>query len=463
MKTGFSKGLEWGWLLMGALTLLSASESWARGEITEMITESRPATPSSYVKNGVAYQWGLGNDVLIRGFVYQGKRYDYQRLADRVVVRRVDNPRARGERCSVFVETAGANLSYAPSYPPTTNAQGNCDMAAIISGDVVNLGALDVFSNAGERPDSVKNIERVDLIVSQGLKAAPSGALDQSGHVVIEKSGNNPVRMAAITALDANGDPAAYGPLVYVHSIHADSSQLRYGLVAPERELDFLATEDSDQPGRLAYSNSHHESMGMAFVSQAELGLAVGQKYYGFSIFPSDVDPSVHRLTDPSTFPRDSRDTQLTDPGDADFFAGFAVELEKSQPPVARDDSARTTPGVAVDVDLLANDSDPDGQGLTVTFISQPQHGSVVVTDGVATYRPNDDFNGTEIVDYRVEDASGDSATAKLVISVPAVLQGASSRIETGLRGHGAGSFDLLGLALLGGLVSLRRKRPGRA
>ncbi len=458
MKTGFSKhGLEWGWLLIGALSLLSTGESWARGEITQMITESRPATPSSYVKNGVVYQWGGGSDVLIRGFVYQGKRYDYQRLADRVVVRRVDNARARGERCSVFVETTGASLSYAPSYPPTTNAQGNCDMAAIISGEVVNLGALDVFSNAGERPDSIKNIERVDLIVSHGLKAASADGLAQSGHVVIEKSGNNPVQMAAITALDANGDPAAYGPLVYIHNIYADSSQLRYGLVAPDRQLDFLATEDSEQGGRLAYTTSHHESMGMVFVSQKELGLSAGQVYYGFSVFPSDVDPAVHRLTDPATFPRDSRDTQLTDPGDADFFAGFSVALTPDQPPVARDDSARTQPGVSVDVDLLANDSDPDGQGLTVTSISQPQHGAVVVTGGVASYRPDDDFNGTEVLVYRVEDGSGDSATAKLIISVPSVQDDYSGRIETGLRGHGAGGLGPLWLLLLGFVRRFRK------
>lgn len=452
-------GLKWGALLLSSSMVLSAHTGWARGEITQMLTHERPATPSQYVKDGVVYQWGQGNDVIIDGFVYQGRTYDYQRLADRVEVKRVDNSRAHGNRCSVFVETVSASLQYAPSYPSTSNAQGNCDMASLIGGNVINMGALDVFSNAGQRPDSIKNIERVDFIVDKGLHAAASAlGLQRAGHVVIEKSGNNPVQMAAITALDANGEPAAYGPLIRINNIYTSGDKLRYGLVAPERDLDFLATENRETPSRLAYSSASREPLGMVFVSQATLGLADGQHYYGFSVFPSDVDPAIHTLTDPSTFPRDSKDTQLNDPGDADFFAAFALGETSNQPPQAQDDFAQTTPGVSVDIDLLANDRDPDGDVLTVSLLTPPQHGAVNLVDGLASYTPDPDFFGKEVLTYQLDDGFGGQDTAQLTISVPKVKDEASGRITTGLQGHGAGSFDWLLLASLGLLARMRRR-----
>ncbi len=452
-------GLKWAALLLSSSMVLSAQTGWARGEITQMLTHERNATPSRYVKNGVVYQWGQGKDVIIDGFVYQGRNYDYQRLANRVEVKRVDNPRAHGNRCSVFAQTAGASLSYAPSYPATDNAQGNCDMASLIGGNVINIGALDVFSNAGERPDSIKNIERVDFIVDKGLHAAASvQGLQQAGHVVIEKSGNNPVQMAAITALDDNGEPAAYGPLVRINNIYAGADELRYGLVAPERDLDFLATENSVTPSRLAYSTSSREPLGMVFVSQAELGLTDGQRYYGFSIFPSDVDPAIHTLTDPATFPQDSKDTELNDPGDADFFAAFALGDSGNHPPVAQDDFAQTSPGVSVDIDLLVNDTDPDGDALTVSLLTPPQHGTVSLTDGVVTYTPDSGFTGKETLTYQIDDGFGGQDTAQLLISVPKVKDAASGRIATGLQGHGAGSFDGWLLLSLGALAWRRRR-----
>ena len=51
-----------------------------------------------------------------------------------------------------------------------------------------------------------------------------------------------------------------------------------------------------------------------------------------------------------------------------------------NHPPVAQDDTATTAGrGTAVTVDVLANDSDPDGDPLTVTSVTQPAYGSVVV------------------------------------------------------------------------------------
>ena len=64
--------------------------------------------------------------------------------------------------------------------------------------------------------------------------------------------------------------------------------------------------------------------------------------------------------------------------------------------PVAVDDSATTDENMAVTVDVLANDSDVDGDGLTVDGVIQPSNGTVTVTNNGTdvTYTPDADFHG---------------------------------------------------------------------
>ena len=59
-------------------------------------------------------------------------------------------------------------------------------------------------------------------------------------------------------------------------------------------------------------------------------------------------------------------------------------------PPKADDDAAKTDEGKAVEVNVLSNDSDPDGDPLTVESYTQPRHGKVTCTaDGRCTYTPD--------------------------------------------------------------------------
>src|SRR5262249_58009895 len=60
-----------------------------------------------------------------------------------------------------------------------------------------------------------------------------------------------------------------------------------------------------------------------------------------------------------------------------------------NRPPVARPDRARTNEDTAVTIAVLANDTDPDGNTLTVSAVTQPGHRTAVVNaDGTATYTP---------------------------------------------------------------------------
>src|SRR5262249_31334165 len=90
-----------------------------------------------------------------------------------------------------------------------------------------------------------------------------------------------------------------------------------------------------------------------------------------------------------------------------------------NHPPLAADDSATAAYNGPVTINVLANDSDPDGDALTVTEVSLPAHGSAVINaDGTLTYTSNPDFSGTDTFSYTVSDGQGGTASAIVTVTV---------------------------------------------
>ena len=75
--------------------------------------------------------------------------------------------------------------------------------------------------------------------------------------------------------------------------------------------------------------------------------------------------------------------------------------------PVANDDSAQTTPGHAVAVPVLANDSDVDDQNLTPRVVSAANGSATANADGTVTFAPASGFAGTTTFEYSAVDAAG--------------------------------------------------------
>ena len=72
-----------------------------------------------------------------------------------------------------------------------------------------------------------------------------------------------------------------------------------------------------------------------------------------------------------------------------------------------------------VRIAVLANDSDPDGDPLTVTATTRPAHGSVVINaDRTVTYTPSARFIGTDTFRYTVSDGRGGTTTATVTVTV---------------------------------------------
>jgi len=86
---------------------------------------------------------------------------------------------------------------------------------------------------------------------------------------------------------------------------------------------------------------------------------------------------------------------------------------------VAANDAASTVTGRQVQVSVLANDTDSDGDTLTVLAAGPPGHGSVVVnTNGTVTYTPTAGFTGTDAFAYTVSDGRGGNAFGTVTVQV---------------------------------------------
>ena len=73
-------------------------------------------------------------------------------------------------------------------------------------------------------------------------------------------------------------------------------------------------------------------------------------------------------------------------------------------------------------LELLHNDTDPEGGAPRPVSFTQPAHGTLMRTArGTLSYAPDADFNGVDTFVYTVADAGGDVASARAVLDVEAV------------------------------------------
>ncbi|MDN2661677.1 cadherin-like domain-containing protein, partial [Neptunomonas sp. CHC150] len=84
-------------------------------------------------------------------------------------------------------------------------------------------------------------------------------------------------------------------------------------------------------------------------------------------------------------------------------------------------ESATTDEDTPVTVDVLANDSDVDGDTLTVDFATAANGTVAINPDGTITYTPNANFTGSDTITYTVTDGNGGTATATVAVTINAV------------------------------------------
>jgi len=118
----------------------------------------------------------------------------------------------------------------------------------------------------------------------------------------------------------------------------------------------------------------------------------------------------------------DSFDYEACDPENACGTATVNVTVDPAPngPPTANDDAATTTEGQAITIPVLANDTDPEGEALSIGSFGQGADGTVTDNgDGTLTYSPNAGFSGADSFGYQACDPHGacDSATVTVTVT----------------------------------------------
>ncbi len=180
---------------------------------------------------------------------------------------------------------------------------------------------------------------------------------------------------------------------------------------------DPLAADDSaSTPPGIAVSvpvlvNDHDPDgtpLEIASVTQPATGGAVTFTPGGGLVFTPEPG-----FTGPATFTY-----TVQDPQGAAATANVTVNVDAAAP-TAVADVASTSPDVPVIIDVLANDVEPGEEALVVTGTTLPANGSVTeLPDSTVRYTPDPGFTGIDSFTYTIENASGLTDTAIVLVSV---------------------------------------------
>jgi hypothetical protein len=110
----------------------------------------------------------------------------------------------------------------------------------------------------------------------------------------------------------------------------------------------------------------------------------------------------------------------------------LTVKAPPNRPPDAVDDSATTQQDTPVTINVLSNDTDQDGDRLSVTNVSDPPHGSVTNNGTSVTYTPDGGYTGTDTFTYTISDGNGGSDTARVTVEVVPTPSAGEKKVEGG-------------------------------
>ncbi|MCP5098571.1 MAG: tandem-95 repeat protein [Chloroflexi bacterium] len=178
--------------------------------------------------------------------------------------------------------------------------------------------------------------------------------------------------------------------------------------VANDQNLD--TDEDTALPITLTASDDDNDALTYSVLSQPSNGTLSG------------AAPNLTYSPDADFNGSDSFTFQVNDGlVDSNVATVDIIVNPNDDAPVALDDSATTNEDTAVTIDVLFNDSDGDGDSLTIDSVTDPANGTVVNNGTDVTYTPDADFNGSDSFTYTISDGNGGTATATVTVTVNAV------------------------------------------
>ncbi|MHB9068390.1 MAG: RHS repeat-associated core domain-containing protein [Pirellulaceae bacterium] len=172
----------------------------------------------------------------------------------------------------------------------------------------------------------------------------------------------------------------------------------------PDFEVTWSGSDDANGSGIASFDVFVSDNGGPFTVWQqgtsATSATFAGQRQHTYAFYTTAVDHVGHREAVPLT-----ADTQ--------------TQVIDNRAPVAIDDPVSATENLVTIVDPLSNDTDLDGDPLSVRVVDGPSHGILTPnTDGTFTYLPDLNFNREDMFRYVADDGTVDSNIATVMITV---------------------------------------------
>ena len=209
---------------------------------------------------------------------------------------------------------------------------------------------------------------------------------DESGNIYVAKKSGEILKLSDSIAVSANTAPVATGGIASTHP----GEPVNIALMASDVDNDPLTYVIVTPP---AHGTLSAASANVTYTPAAGFSGADG---FTFKVHDGAVESNV---------------------------ASVAITVGNGNTdPVAVNDNAQTRKNIAVTVLVLANDTDADGDALTVTGVSTPARGTAsIVNNGAAVrYTPAKNASGKITFNYTISDGRGGAATAVIAVNVTA-------------------------------------------
>ncbi len=302
-------------IFTGVLLLLNLMGT-AQTAVTAVTTANTAATlATTYTIGANTYNWGVSPNntvVSLNGFTAGGLGYSYASSLNGIVkIRRVNNALVTGNFSLIWSEIPSTT-----SFNMYNEFESNMDI--FFDGKTYNKGTDNFFDNTSANSN---NVERLDWILATGY-ATPQPS--KIGFLIVERGANgahDPFCIAAITSLDANGDPATYGPIKRV-------ATAQYGDIAAS-SLSYRILKGASGTN-LADAGANTQARGGVSVALSDLSIAANTTIYGYSLFANDL-PAGATPTDLVNFNNATNfPTNTGAAGGIDLIAVTGIYIENS-------------------------------------------------------------------------------------------------------------------------------------
>lgn len=284
------------------------------GLTTSSYVATSPSDASGSIDASTSYtiNYGQVQNLLVTSYEAGGTLYDNFVLPDTLIIRRTD----AGRQLIIFYELDNVDNTN-DIIDLDAEQQDNEDI--LYQSGLLNAGYDNILVN---NATNFANVERIDIIYNSGVvTSSPSTAV----FPIIERGGNDDIRVAAISALDANGDPSDYYSTVVQINNNGTNEWGDTGITHTSlvmRRQD--ATSNPLPVVDLGTQNIHG-----TVVSFSDFGVAADEIVYGYSIFADDVTVTGSDLVDftnATNYP-----TNTGSASGLDLIAGISTAISSDQ------------------------------------------------------------------------------------------------------------------------------------